>query len=142
MSTRERLCQAVLFELPLLALLVPLVAWLGAGGMPVGPEKAFITAIAGSANALVLNYFYNVAFDKWFGAVRIERTVRTRILHAIGFEFSILLTYLPFLMWYLSISFLQALILDIAMVIVVLIYTYLFHLAYDTLRHRYWEKEQ
>lgn len=139
LSTRERLFQAVLFELLLIALIAPIVYWLGAAGAPVAPEKALVTSVVGSLIALLMNYFYNIAFDRLFGYVRIERSLSTRTLHAIGFEFCIVVAYLPFLMWYLSISLLQALLLDLALMGTALVYTYLFHWVYDHLRHRYFE---
>ncbi len=137
MSQKERLLQSILFELLLVAMITPLVYWLGSTDAPIEAEQALVTSLVGSGIALVMNYFYNLVFDRVFGHVRIERTTRVRIVHAIGFELSLVVTFLPFVMWYLDIGFVQALLLDIVLMGFTLIYTYIFHWAYDNLRHRY-----
>ncbi|TDG15403.1 PACE efflux transporter [Seongchinamella unica] len=137
MSQQERLLQSVLFEALLIAMIAPLVYWLGSTEAPIEPEQALVTSLVGSGIALVMNYFYNMAFDRVFGHVRIERTLRVRLLHAVGFELSLVTTFLPFVMWYLDIGFIQALLLDIVLMGFTLVYTYIFHWVYDQLRHRY-----
>ena len=136
MTTKERIFQSVIFELILILLLVPVIFMITAMNVAIAPEKALITGGVGSLNALILNYFYNLAFDQLFGSVRIERKTPLRLFHAVGFEATMLITYLPFLMWYLSISFIEALLLDAVLITLALIYTYIFHWVYDHVRHR------
>ncbi len=141
MTRREQLLQSVLFELLLIAIIVPLVSGLGLLGLDVPAERALIVALVGSAGALLVAYFYNLAFDRLFGGNRVARRVRTRVFHALGFEFTLLLGFLPFLMWYLSLSFVDALLLDLALVGVTVIYTYFFHWVYDNVRY-HWLKRR
>lgn len=87
-----------------------------------------------SLTAMVTNYLYNYAFDRYDvsqGRIPTERSIKFRLVHAVGFELLLLTITLPLVMWWLQLSFLQALLLDISMMAAVVVYTFLYGIAYD-----------
>lgn len=91
-------------------------------------------ALALSLLALVVNLGFNYLYDRVdiaFGRVPTERTRLGRIVHAIAFEFTLVLLGLPLIMWWLKVGAWQALALDVSLMVFVVIYTYFFTLAYD-----------
>jgi uncharacterized membrane protein len=56
-----------------------------------------------------------------------------RIFHAILFEAGLLLALVPFVAWWLSVSWVEALLMDVALAGFYLVYAYAFNLAYDKL---------
>ena len=67
------------------------------------------------------------------GRVPTERTATGRIIHAVGFETILVTTSLPIVMWWLGISWWQALLMDLGLMAVVVVYTFLFTVTYDRL---------
>ena len=81
-----------------------------------------------------MNFIYNYYFDRFDvsqGRIPTERSTKWRIIHATGFELILTCTSLPLFMWWLDISFLPALMMDIGMVLFVLLFTFCYTLAYD-----------
>lgn len=131
-SGKDRLRYTISFELLLMAILVPAGAALF--DKPIAEIGVLGAVLAGKA--MLLNFFYNWIFDKVdarAGRVASERSHFGRILHAIGFEASLVVTSLPIYAWWLSIGLLEALITDITVTSFVVVYTYVFTLAYDRL---------
>ena len=86
--------------------------------------------------ALAINFIYNYAFDKFdvkHGRVPTERTFGWRIVHALGFETTLVLVNLPVFMLWMVWSFWQALLFDVTAMAAIVVYTYFFTLAYDYL---------
>ncbi|MTI17363.1 PACE efflux transporter [Rhodobacteraceae bacterium RKSG542] len=132
MKTKERIFHSLAFEALLMATLVPLSSILtGHSG-----SDMLVVSVIMAVIAMIWNYIYNVGFDRLFGAERITRGVRLRALHAGGFEAGLVLITIPMLMWRLKIGFMDALILDIGMVLYVLFYTMVFNWVYDVARHK------
>ncbi|MDJ0750208.1 MAG: PACE efflux transporter [Woeseiaceae bacterium] len=93
-------------------------------------------SVALSSIALVINFVYNLTYDRVdvrYGRVPTERSRAGRIVHAIGFEFTLVVVNLPLIMWWMQWSFSQALGFDIIAMAAVVVYTYFFTLAYDRL---------
>ena len=91
-------------------------------------------ALALSLVALVVNYVYNYCFDYFDvrnGRIPTERTRPWRIVHAIGFETSLVIINLPLLMWWMNWTLWTALAFDIVAMAAIVVYTYYFTLAYD-----------
>lgn len=91
-------------------------------------------ALVISLIAMLTNYFYNYAYDYFDtsrGRIPTERTLTHRIYHALGFELLLLFFTLPLIMWWLEMSFINTLLLDIGMMAAVVVYTFLFGLGYD-----------
>ncbi|WP_298441929.1 PACE efflux transporter [uncultured Ferrimonas sp.] len=132
MNKKERIVHSVLFEVLALLMLIPLGAVMG------GIDGSTMTgiAVAMSVIAMVVNYGYNLAFDKAFGDNRIERSLWLRIGHGIGFETVLLGASLPLLMWATGLDFWTVLLLDLGMVVFFLLYAIAFNYLYDIARHR------
>ncbi len=128
-STKDRLRMAVGFELIGLLLLIPI-------GSFVFNKPAFELgglAVLMSLLATWWNYQFNQLFDKYYLAPR-GRAVKTqpeRVFHAFGFEFGLLIAILPLTAWYLDISLLNALVLDLGFMLFYLVYGYFYHWLYD-----------
>lgn len=129
-TTKDRLRYTVSFELVLLSMLVP------AGAMFFEKELSDI-GILGlmlSGKAMLINMIYNWVFDYFdarAGRVSSDRSTLGRILHAVGFEGTLMLTTLPIYIWWLDLSLWQALATDLTVSSFILVFTYIFTLAYD-----------
>lgn len=87
-----------------------------------------------SIKAMLINLVYNYAFDRFdlrHGRVPSQRSTNGRLLHAVGFELVLVLTSLPIVMWWLEMSLWQALVMDLTIMAMIVVYTYLFTLCYD-----------
>ncbi|MEW2917368.1 PACE efflux transporter [Ruegeria sp. ANG10] len=129
---KDRLRYTISFELLLMAFLVPVGA--AFFDKPVAEIGALGAVLA--VKAMVLNLVYNWAFDRIDARARRVASQRShfgRILHAIGFEASLVITSLPIYAWWLGIGLLEALMTDVVVTSFVVAYTYVFTLAYDRL---------
>jgi uncharacterized membrane protein len=54
-----------------------------------------------------------------------------RIAHAVLFEVGLLIVLMPFIAWYLGISLLHALVMDISFALFYMGYAFVFNFAYD-----------
>jgi uncharacterized membrane protein len=81
---------------------------------------------------MLWNLCWNSLFEYW-EARRADRT-RTlfrRALHAIGFEAGLLGMLVPLFAWSLQIALLDALALNVGLVVFFLVYTFTFNLLFD-----------
>lgn len=126
----DRLRHAAMFEALLLTLLAPMMSlMLNRDIVDVG-----MLAVVLSLKAMLINPIFNYGFDRYDvkrGNIPTERTLAGRILHAVGFEVTLTATSLPLIIWWLDVSFLQALMVDLVSVFAVTVYTLLFNLGYD-----------
>ena len=137
MSVAERVGQAVLFEAIALLLSFGLVQIFGHQPPTGGNDwQVWVMLLGISLLAMVWTFVYNVLFDKVFTQDKLSRPFWLRALHIIGFEGGLLCFTLPLVMWVLSIGVWQALMLDIAMSLTVLVYGFGFYWLYDVLRAR------
>jgi uncharacterized membrane protein len=129
---KERLKFSCVFELILIGLLAPMGAFvLDKQILDVG-----VLAIVLSLKAMLFNLVYNWFFDRFdvrAGRVPTERNVPRRILHAVGFEVGLMITSLPIVIWWLGLSILQALAMDLVVTSFVVVYTLVFSWSYDRL---------
>ncbi|MFL1404161.1 PACE efflux transporter [Marinobacter sp. M1N3S26] len=130
-TTRDRIRQAVSFEVIGLLLSVPLAA--AAFGFDTG--KTGVLGVIGATMATVWNYLFNLMFDhglkRWTGST--HKSLGMRFLHAISFELGLMLAFLPIIAWWMDIGLLEALIVDVAFVLFYLVYAFVFTWAYDTI---------
>ena len=133
MTKRERIFQAVLFEVLALIFLVIL------GKLFIDEQVHVLGGLAMvfSMIAMVWNYIFNIGFDRIYGHERISRGFKVRAIHALAFEAGMLAFTLPIVMWALSFTFWQALMLDLVGIGFFLIYAPLFHYVYDHTRVRF-----
>jgi len=129
-SGLDRLRYALVFE-AILIVLMGIAFW--AFSDRSFAESGTLAAIL-SVVALIVALLYNYVLDRvdaHFGRVPTERTTLARIGHAVGFEFLLVVLTLPVIMWWMEWGFWQALMFDIVSIAFVVVYTYLFTLAYD-----------
>ncbi len=131
---RERVYQAVSCELGGILVAAPLYA-LVAGA---GAQESLLLIATLSVVATVWVLIHNTVFDlvEWRLAQRSasDRPQAFRILHAVSLEATLMILTVPVLMVMGGHSFLEAVVLDIGLTFVYLIYAYLFHIAYDWVR--------
>lgn len=130
-STADRIRQALSFEIIGLLIVTPLFAWLFDHSMSEMGVLAFLGATAATA----WNYVFNLAFDhvlhRWRGTP--HKTLSLRILHAVLFEATLLVILLPIFAWWLNISLLTALAMDMSFAAFYMVYAFVFTWGYDTL---------
>jgi len=92
-----------------------------------GPLALMISVVA-----TLWNMGYNSLFEAW--EVRRNdrtRTVWRRILHAVGFQITLVCFLVPLIAWWLNITVVHAFLLDIVFIVYVPFYTLAYHWAFD-----------
>ncbi|MBD1552652.1 PACE efflux transporter [Pseudomonas typographi] len=103
------------------------IGWLG---HDLGHAGA--AAVLASVVAIAWNLGWNSLFEAWEARQRSRRrTVTRRLLHALGFEGGLVVVLVPMFAWWLGISLLEALWLDLGLLAFFLVYTYAFNWAFD-----------
>ena len=99
-----------------------------------GASKSTALAVISSAIAVVWNMSFNYGFEAWEARQpeRYRSTLR-RIAYAIGFEGGLTIVLVPLFAWWLDVSWWEALVLDAALLLFFLMYTFAFNLAFDKL---------
>ncbi|MCJ8139325.1 PACE efflux transporter [Falsirhodobacter halotolerans] len=125
----DRLRHAISFEVIGLILVIPL----GAMGFGIHAGDVGVIAVVGATIATFWNYAFNLMFDHGLLRMRgrLDKRLSERVLHALLFELGLLVATLPLIAWYLSVSLMDALILDLALVVFYLVYAFVFNWAYD-----------
>ncbi len=128
-KTADRVRHAISFEIIGLALVTPLGAL--AFGMPMADIG--VIGVAGATLATAWNYLYNLGFDHLMQHLTggTQKNVAIRVLHAVMFEVGLLLALLPMIAWYLGISLIQALTMDVSFALFYVAYAFVFNWAYD-----------
>lgn len=89
-------------------------------------------ATATSAVAVVWNLVFNSLFERWEARQPVKgRSVKRRVAHAVVFEAGLVLMLVPLIAWWLDIGLWQALVMDLALVVFFLVYTFVFNWAFD-----------
>lgn len=130
-TTLDRIRQALAFEILGILIVTPLFSWLFGHGM----AEIGVLAIISGTLATVWNYLFNLGFDHALLHRRgtAHKTLRLRIVHAVLFELSFMALLLPVVAWWLGISLLEALLLDLSFAAFYLVYTFVFTWGYDRL---------
>lgn len=90
-------------------------------------------AVGASVVAIIWNLAWNGAFEAWEKRQRDRtRTVWRRIIHAVGFEGGLVVILVPMFAAWLGISWWEAFVLDLGLLVFFLVYTYVFNWAFDT----------
>jgi uncharacterized membrane protein len=137
-SLKERALHALLFELIGVLMFAPGLAWVL--GQSIGKMGAMTVMI--STVAMLWNMVFNAAFDRLRARLGFALNLKARALHAISFEVGLVFMVVPMVAWWLSISLLEAFVLDIGLLLLFLPYTMLFNLAYDRIRERLLDRPQ
>ena len=131
-SLTERIGQAIGFEVLAVLICTPLLAWL----MDKPVVDMGVATIAIGLIALAWNVLFNGLFDRLLKRLEWAPSAFTRVVHALLFEGGLVAVSVPLIAWWLNVSLLQALILDIGVLLFFLPYTYVYHWAYDVVRER------
>lgn len=128
-TTFDRIRHAVLFEIIGLILFTLVGTWIFNTPM----SNMGVIAIFGATLAMLWNYLYNLLFDHAMLRLRgrLDKTVAMRALHAILFEIGLMILMLPFIMWYLGIGLVDALIMDMGYALFFMCYAFVFNWGYD-----------
>jgi uncharacterized membrane protein len=90
-------------------------------------------AVLASVIAVLWNLGFNALFERWEARQAVRgRSLQRRIAHALGFEGGLVAFLVPVFAWWLGISLLQALVMDLGLVLFFLVYTFVFNWAFDT----------
>jgi len=101
----------------------------GSAPSSTGPLAVIITTIAVS-----WNFIYNSLFERWESRQTSRtRTLKRRIAHAVGFQLTLVVYLIPLIAWWMGISLLEALLLDMALIVIIPCYTFVFNWAFDLL---------
>lgn len=128
-SLPDRIRHTVIFEV----IAILLVAFPGAWITGAEPATMGALSVMFSVLAMTWNLAYNWMFDHAalrLGA-RVPRTVRLRVLHAILFEAGMLLAGVFLIAWWLDMSLMQALVLDVGFAVFFLVYAFAYNWLYD-----------
>ncbi|WP_095078476.1 multidrug/biocide efflux PACE transporter [Pseudomonas sp. Irchel s3h17] len=131
-SFTERVFQAIGFEVLAIILCTPLLAWL----MDKPMVDMGVVTLGIGLIALGWNVVFNGLFDRLLKRLALVPSAGTRVLHALMFEGGLVAISIPLIAWWLKVSLMEALILDIGVLLFFLPYTYIYHWAYDVLRER------
>ena len=123
----RRIIYVVAYEIIAILVVTGALVVLGYGGGSSG-----LIAVVSSTVALVWNYVWTTMFEAWEKRQQSQtRTVGRRIVHAIGFEGGLIVFLVPIIAWILHISLLDALILEIGLLVFFLVYTFVFAWVFD-----------
>ena len=96
------------------------------------PLESGTLAIATSVVAVVWNLVFNSYFERWEARqATTGRSVKRRILHAVSFEIGLVAMLVPLIAWWFGVTLWQALVMDLALVVFFLVYTFVFNWAFD-----------
>ncbi|KAB2663821.1 PACE efflux transporter [Brucella tritici] len=130
-SFMDRVRHATMFEVIGLAIFIPGSAFI----LDKPAAEMGVIGVVSATTATVWNFLFNLGFDKamlrFTGSV--NKSMAVRVLHAILFEAGLIVLLIPFIAWYLGISLITALVMDIAIVVFYLVYAFVFNIAYDRL---------
>jgi uncharacterized membrane protein len=136
MSIKERVLHAILFEFFALMLVIPLVILITGKGV----RDVVIVGGALSFYTIFWNYFYNIWFDNKFGHNRIERLIKLRVIHGIGFEAGLVFVSVPMVSWFLDIDLLAAFMLEALFLGVFFFYAIGFNWLFDWSRSKLYKE--
>lgn len=93
---------------------------------------ALLLAACAMLSNMIYNHFYEMVEHRYGW----RRTIGMRVWHTIGFEVFFMAIALPLTAWWLNISILDALILDLVFSAFFMLYAFCFNWVYDIARRR------
>ncbi|MFJ7567641.1 PACE efflux transporter [Herminiimonas sp. NPDC097707] len=128
----RRILHALLFEICALIILVPLMSY----GFDMDLFHFGALALILAVCAMVCNMIYNHAYEIVERHYGWRRTIGMRVWHTLGFEAFFMAVALPLTAWWLHISVIDALVLDLVFSVFFMLYAFAFNWVYDIARHR------
>lgn len=126
----RRVTYVVLFEVFAIALATLLLTAISGdeanGSLPVAAASSFA--------ALIWNFIYNSLFERWELSRNIQtRSLGLRVGHAAGFEGGLVIILIPLFMWWYQVGPLEALKMEVALLVFFLVFTFVFTWLFDRL---------
>ncbi|WP_312525383.1 PACE efflux transporter [Paracoccus sp. (in: a-proteobacteria)] len=124
----RRLIYVTTFEILAILLSTALLSLMNNGSA----SASLPLAIAVSVIAVIWNFCYNSGFEALESKLKLKtRTIRTRVLHSLGFEGGLVIFTVPLIMYWYQVGLFQALMMEAALMIFFLVYTFVFTLGFD-----------
>ena len=130
--SKRRIIHALRYEVILLVIIAIALSFI----FDVPMEVTGSLGIAMAVTSVVWNMIFNHFFEKFEHMHQLKRTIKVRILHAIGFEGGLMLATIPMVAYAMNMSIWQAIVLDFGLTMCILIYTFIFQWCYDHLEMR------
>ena len=130
--SKRRIVHALSYEIILLVIIAIALSFI----FEVPMEVTGTLGIAMAVTSVVWNMVFNHFFEKYEQRKKLQRTIRVRILHAIGFEGGLMLATIPMVAYAMDMTILQAILLDLGMTSCILVYTFIFQWCYDLVEDR------
>ena len=130
--SKRRIIHALSYEIILLVIIAIALSMIFK--MPL--EVTGTLGIAMAVTSVIWNMVFNHFFEKFEAKHQLKRTVKIRILHAIGFEGGLMLATIPMVAYALQMSIWQAIVLDFSLTMCILVYTFIFQWCYDHIEAR------
>lgn len=97
-----------------------------------GTSSSGVVAVVSSTAAMIWNYVWTTMFEAWENRQATQtRTIPRRIAHALGFEGGLVVILVPLIAWILSIPIMQALLLELGLLLFFLVYTFVYAWLFD-----------
>ena len=125
--SKRRIVHALNYEIILLVIIALALSFIFE--MPL--EVTGVLGIFMAVTSVIWNMVFNHYFEKFEAKHQLKRTVRIRILHAIGFEGGLMLATIPMVAYAMNMSLWQAIVLDFSLTLCILVYTFIFQWCYD-----------
>lgn len=127
---KDRLRYSVGLEIAIMTFLIPA----GAAFFEKSLTEIGLLGLVLSLKAVLISLIYNAIVDHLgakMGRVSSERMLIGRVLHAVGYELSLLITSLPIYTLWLGLTLFEAVAADLVVTSFVVVLTYFFTLGYD-----------
>lgn len=129
MSPRSRrVLQAICYESIAIAVVTPALGWM----FDEPTSSALGLSVTMSTIALTWNYLFNWAFERWEARQTVRgRSLLRRVAHGIGFEGGLTLLLVPLVAYWLDLSYGQAFLTQLGLLVFFLVYTVVFTWVFD-----------
>lgn len=127
-STIRKIVYAVLFE----SLAVVISTFLFAYMADAGSKESFVLSVLVSLIALTWNFAFNTAFEFIEDKIGFKRTPFVRCIYSFFFEGGLVAACVPLYMFWYDMGFLQALGMELSILVFFLVFTYVFSLTFDS----------
>ncbi|WP_203226554.1 PACE efflux transporter [Psychrobacter sp. P2G3] len=125
---KRRIVYVIIFEIIAIISSTFVLMKLSGGDVAESLPVAVMVSLA----AVIWNFIYNTAFEAWESRKQVtKRTLWIRSAHALGFEGGLVLICLPLYMIWYDVGVTKAFIMEAALLLFFLVYTFVFTLGFD-----------
>ncbi|CAB1213169.1 chlorhexidine efflux PACE transporter AceI [Acinetobacter bouvetii] len=125
--SKRRIVHALSYEIILLVIIALALSFIF--HMPLDVTGGL--GIAMAMTSVLWNMIFNQHFEKFEAKYQLKRTIKIRLLHAIGFEGGLMLATIPMVAYALEMTLWQAILTDLSLTLCILVYTFIFQWCYD-----------